>query len=112
MRIRGRQQEGGPVDVFGCEMAPREEDEDQLAALERGEHIFSDEERIAIADSFPRRHLQEIIVVDGATRIENIFAGHLSAVVEPIDLLELRQRRFSAWRGHQDRGEGWAETSH
>src|SRR5437773_1928455 len=98
--------------VFGCEMAPREEDEDQLAALERGEHIFSDEERIAIADSFRRQHLQEIIVVDWAIRIEDIFAGHLSAVVEHIDLLELRPRCFSGWRGHQDRGEGWVETSH
>src|SRR5207249_10439467 len=43
MRIRGREQEGGPVDVFGCEMASREEDADQLAALERGGHIVCDE---------------------------------------------------------------------
>src|SRR2546423_842784 len=112
MRIRGRQQEGGPVDVFGCEMTPRKEDEDQLAALERGEHIFSDEERIAIADSFRRQHLEEIIVIDWAIRIEDVFAGHLSAFVEHVDLLELRPRRFSGWRGHQDRGESRAETSH
>src|SRR5438093_12693527 len=110
MRIRGRQQEGGPVDVFGCEMAPREEDEDQLAALERGEHIFSDEERIAIADSFRRQHLQEIIVVDWAIRIEDIFAGHLSAVVDHIDLLELLQRRFLGCRGPLYIGEAWSET--
>src|SRR5437016_5332172 len=81
MRIRGRQQEGGPVDVLGCEMAPREEDEDQLAALECGEHIFSDEPRIAIADSFRRQHFAEVIVIDWAIRIEDIFAGHLSAVL-------------------------------
>ena len=92
-------------------MSARQEDEDELPTLEGGEHVFSDEERISISDPFRRQDLQEIVVVDRAVRIEDVFAGHLASVVEDVDFFELCADRLPRGRRHEDREKGRAETS-
>src|SRR2546430_14059930 len=71
MGIRGGQQERRPVDVLARQMSARQEDEDDLPALEGGEHVFSNEEGVSISNAFRRQDLQEIVVVDRAVRVED-----------------------------------------
>src|SRR2546427_11246545 len=111
MRIRGREEEGGPVDILGRELAARQEDKHELAALERRENIFAHEQGIAVADPFVGQDLQEVVVVDRAILIEDVFPGHLAALIEDVDLLELRPGDFLQRSGHQDSREGRAEAS-
>src|SRR5256712_900870 len=111
LRIRGRKEEGGPVDILGRELAARQEDKHELAALERRENIFAHEQGIAVADPFVGQDLQEVVVVDRAILIEDVFPGHLAALIEDVDLLELRPGDFLQRSGHQDSREGRAEAS-
>src|SRR5204863_2820624 len=77
-------------------MSARQEDEDELPTLEGGEHVFSDEERISISNPFRRQDLQEIVVVDRAVRVEDVFAGHLAPVVEDVDFFSWARAAFLA----------------
>src|SRR5207237_10548111 len=75
------------------------------------EHVFADEERIAVADSFVRQDFQEVVVVDRAVRIEDVLAGHLAPLIEDVNLLELSPSDLLQRSRHEDSGDGGADPS-